>query len=420
MKGMESHCDNGKHDSSYHVEHPKQAVMLQSQLADHQRHLYYKVANKLDECLLMLADGHDHVMEVMIEELRDIVNSGYVRGDAEPHYQEQHDHPLTSIAHALQLSPAATTSLSCTDTATLKELAIKVGRQQTRAEAADKWKLESREEREEPQGLLPRCTHQCHGQGCSEQCIYDTYHSQGIQPDASTHKCSNLDCGRKCTQSAEETDPWLTEGAKIRRCQNSSDEPQSISGSLTTPQVDLSVSSEATTGHRAADYILVANFLMPIISTLHRLHGMTKLSYITATCRESLAAIARATMQRLQELPTMMSRMRRNRSPQGPASEDSDNPGSLEVPQAEAIAAIHAITVNGQQEMPLRSKQAGLYITDTRCSECDNLVELGDAGYEDGLCDDCVDEATERYWGPPYADRCTEDDANSGGPHGDI
>ena len=137
MKGMESHCENGKHDSSYHVDHTKQAVMLQSQLADHQRHLYYKVANKLDDCLLMLADGHDHVMEVMIEELRDIVNSGYVRGDTEPHYQEQHDHPLTSIAHALQLSPAATTSLSCTDTATLKELAIKVGRQQTRADAAE-------------------------------------------------------------------------------------------------------------------------------------------------------------------------------------------------------------------------------------------------------------------------------------------
>ena len=80
----------------------------------------------------------------------------------------------------------------------------------------------------------------------------------------------------------------------------------------------------------------------------------------------------------------------------------------MEVPQAKAIAAIHAITGNGQQEMPLRSKQAGLYITDTRCSGCDNLVELGDVGYEDELCNDCVDEATERYWGPPYADRCTE------------
>ena len=66
---------------------------------------------------------------------------------------------------------------------------------------------------------------------------------------------------------------------------------------------------------------------------------------------------------------------------------------------------------------PLWSKQAGLYITDTRCSECDSLVELGDVGYEDELCDNCVDEATKRYWGPPHADHCTEDDASPGGPH---
>ena len=66
---------------------------------------------------------------------------------------------------------------------------------------------------------------------------------------------------------------------------------------------------------------------------------------------------------------------------------------------------------------PRRSKQAGLYITDTRCSECDSLVELGDIGYEDELCDNCVDEATERYWGPPHADRCTEGYASPRGPH---
>jgi hypothetical protein len=235
-----------------------------------------------------------------------------------------------------------------------------------------------------------------------------------MQPDAYTHKCSNLDCGRKCTQSVEETG-----GADIRGCQHISDEPQSISNHLMAPRVDLSVSSEATTGHRAAVYILAVNFLRPIISTLHRLHGMTGLSYITATCRGSLAELTRATMQRLRELPITMSRMRRNRSPQGPAAEDSDNPRSLEVPQAKATAATHATMGDSQRERPLRSKQAGFYITDTRCSECDKLVELGDAGYEDDLCNDCVDEATERYWGPPYADRGTEDDANSGGPHGD-
>jgi hypothetical protein len=156
---------------------------------------------------------------------------------------------------------------------------------------------------------------------------------------------------------------------------------------------------------------------------------MTKIAYITAMGRGSLAAISRATMQRLRELPIMMSGMRRSRSSHGPTSEDPDNPRSLEVPQAKATVAIHAIAGNGQQDItrlrnrftpqPLRSKQAGLHITDTRCSECDSLVELGDVGYEDELCDNCVDEATERYWGPPYADRCTEDDANSGGPHGD-
>ena len=54
-----------------------------------------------------------------------------------------------------------------------------------------------------------------------------------------------------------------------------------------------------------------------------------------------------------------------------------------------------------------------------RCSECDSLVELGDTGYEDALCDNCGEEAMERYWGPPHRQRCSEDDAVSRGPHGD-
>ena len=80
-------------------------------------------------------------------------------------------------------------------------------------------------------------------------------------------------------------------------------------------------------------------------------------------------------------------------SSKGPTSEDPDNSRSLEVPQADATAAIQAITGDSQRNIteprhqltpqPLRSKQAGLYITDTRCSECDSLVELGDFGYED-------------------------------------
>ena len=99
------------------------------------------------------------------------------------------------------------------------------------------------------------------------------------------------------------------------------------------------------------------------------------------------------------------------------------------MPQAKAAVAIHATARDGQQDttrlrnqftpQPLRSKQAGLYITDTRCSECDKLVELGDVGYEDDLCNDCVDESAERYWGPPGTNRDIEDDASSGGPHGD-
>jgi len=75
--------------------------------------------------------------------------------------------------------------------------------------------------------------------------------------------------------------------------------------------------------------------------------------------------------------------------------------------------------VNRFTPQPLTRKHAGLYMTDTRCSECDSLVELGDVGYEDALCDNCVDEATERYLGPPHADHCTEDDSAPGGPHRD-
>ena len=140
-----------------------------------------------------------------------------------------------------------------------------------------------------------------------------------------------------------------------------------------------------------------------------------------------LAANFQAAMQRLRKLSIMMSGMRRSRSSHGPTSEDPDNSRSLEVPQANATASIHAIAGDSQQHItrlrnrftpqPLRSKQAGLYTTDTRCSECDSLVELGDVGYEDELCDNCVDEATDRYWGQPHVDHCTEDDASPGGPH---
>ena len=65
---MNSFCDNGDYEASHHVEHIKHMVSLQAQLRDHQRHLHYTVGDKLDDCLVMLADGHDQVMNAMIEE----------------------------------------------------------------------------------------------------------------------------------------------------------------------------------------------------------------------------------------------------------------------------------------------------------------------------------------------------------------
>ena len=225
----------------------------------------------------------------------------------------------------------------------------------------------------------------------------------------------------------EAVDTWLTKGAGIERCQHSSDEPQSGSDSLEATQVDLSVPSGATTGRRAPAHIPGRSFLLPMISILRRLYVMAEAVYNTATNQGPLAAISQLTMQRLQELSIMVSRIRRSRSSHGPTSEDPDNSRSLEVPQANATAAIQAIARDGQRNIteprhqltpqPLRSKQAGLYITDTRCSECDSLVELGDVGYEDELCDNCVEEQTYRYWGQPHDDHCTEDDSAPGGPY---
>ncbi len=63
---MKSCRNDGKYDASHHVEHIKQMASLQAQLRDHQRHLQYHVGDKLDDCLVMLADGHDQVMNAMI------------------------------------------------------------------------------------------------------------------------------------------------------------------------------------------------------------------------------------------------------------------------------------------------------------------------------------------------------------------
>ena len=180
----------------------------------------------------------------------------------------------------------------------------------------------------------------------------------------------------------EETDPWLTEGAEIKRCQHSSDGPQSGSEPLEAPRVDLSAPSEATTGYRAPIHILVINFLLPMISALRRLHGMTSMAHTTAMGQGPLAANFQAAMQRLRKLSIMMSGMRRSRRSHGPTSEDPDGnccepeAKSLEAPQAKATVAIHATARDGQQDITrrvnrftpqlLRRKQAGLYMTDAR------------------------------------------------------
>ncbi len=104
----------------------------------------------------MLAEGHDQVMNSMIEELRDIVSSGCVREDVEPHYQEQNDHPLTYLAYTLELSLSATTALACIDKDILEVLAIKVARQQTRMKEAEASAQGNRQRDDCPRARKPK------------------------------------------------------------------------------------------------------------------------------------------------------------------------------------------------------------------------------------------------------------------------
>jgi len=69
----------GEHNPSHHAQHINQAASLQSQMTHQQRHLYGWVANNLDDCLLTLADGQNHVMKAMFWELREIVDNGYAQ-----------------------------------------------------------------------------------------------------------------------------------------------------------------------------------------------------------------------------------------------------------------------------------------------------------------------------------------------------
>jgi hypothetical protein len=149
---MELCCCEARHNAA-----GQQIARLQAQLKDHRRHLYYQVGDMLDDCRVMLADGHDQVMSTMIEDLRDIVGSGCVREDMGSGYQEQNDHPLTYLAYTLELSLPTTTALACVDRDTLEELAQKVARQQTRmteAEAETQAKLENRS----VHGALPKAS----------------------------------------------------------------------------------------------------------------------------------------------------------------------------------------------------------------------------------------------------------------------
>ena len=165
-----------------------------------------------------------------------------------------------------------------------------------------------------------------------------------------------------------------------------------------------------------------------MVSSLRRLHDMTSRALTSTLGHGPPEANYQAAMRRLRKLFIMVSARHCSKRRYGPPSEDShgnrDEPNtkSLEAPQAKATATIQATTKDGQQDVtrlvnrltpqPLRGKQAGLYTTHTQCLECDSLVELGDVGYEDALCDNCVDEATERYWGPPHDGHCTKDDSN--------
>ena len=142
-------CD-GESDAS-----GQRIARIQAQLKDHRRHLSYQVGDMLDDCQVMLADGHDQVMSAMINDLQDVVGRGCVREDMESDYQEQNDHPLTYLSYTLELSLPTTTTLACVDRDTLKELATKVARQQTRMKEAEASAQGSRQRDDCPRTVTP-------------------------------------------------------------------------------------------------------------------------------------------------------------------------------------------------------------------------------------------------------------------------
>ena len=481
---MNSFCDSG-----YEALHG--AKSSGDGTGHHRRHSRRQVIAKLDDCLVMLADGHDQVMHTMIKELYDIVNDGHPVGqDAEPQYQGQDDHPLSQLSCILQLSGAAMASLACTDSLTLEELSTKVVLQQARITSAESilappWHMASPKLHElNSQGgvgrslcLLPRCAHQCQAHGCVEQCIYDTHHSQSVQPGTTIHRCKEQDAGEICKPSAEsaslppsptnqrcnpsgkylepsqvrptspseaitgsgatpdsqqligdnggedvtqgtnDIDPWLTSSIPQHR---QGGEGKGSMGPLDLARFGQQAPNGAATHHQAPALTIWENFATWMITVLHRLHSVMAASVI-----RSLSAM-------LDKAGTW--RCSKNRD--GPLPEEAIvnskdiTTKDSEVPQESASPARHATFRDRHQdstgrmdqlgEPPLREKQAGSYTTHTQCLECCSLVELDDVGYEEELCDSCMSEAIERYWGPTHADYSTEDDSASRGPHGDA
>ena len=219
------------------------------------------------------------------------------------------------------------------------------------------------------------------------------------------------------TQEIDDIDPWLT--SSIQRHQHKSDGHQCSIGPSKAVQSNQPAPSKAATHHQAPILTIWENFVTITITSLRRLHG---------TMCGSFARSLRTLLNRA-------STWRCSKRHDGPPSKDAIDNGKytnikgLEVLQGTAASPHHATVKDIQQKitgrrdrlaaLPPRGKQAGIYTTHTQCLECYSLVELDDVGYEDELCDRCMGEAIELYWGPPQADYCTEDDSASRGPHGD-
>ena len=229
---------------------------------------------------------------------------------------------------------------------------------------------------------------------------------------------------------------------------------QSDGECLEVTQVEPSAPSETTTEHAVSTHVWLASLLLPVVSTLCYLNEVVRLAFTPRMAQKPIVAGHLAFVQHLWRVlsrhPTDSAGrhhcdwepMQPDSPPPNVASSSSggnpvklepaavDSNGDwyqsdgerLEVTQVEPLAPIQAATRNDQGSelmatglQPPTKSQAEAIL----CSECDNLVEPGDTGYEYALCDNCGEEAMERYWGPPRRQCCSEDDALSRGPYGD-